>query len=173
MTSLSDCVKIDCRKTLSNKSTVIPKRKTLTMSRTECSAIVMNTSIGSDGERSECGSPDSVSPPQTPSSITDKRYENDSSLIVASSRKLVAQNLSFSIDNILRPDFGHPPKFQCASGSNSRSASIAPNSPNYGSSGSVGSQSSAPQLLWPAWVYCTRYSDRPSSGSKISKLFIC
>ena len=22
----------------------------------------------------------------------------------------------------------------------------------------------SPQLLWPAWVYCTRYSDRPSSG---------
>lgn len=21
-------------------------------------------------------------------------------------------------------------------------------------------------LLWPAWVYCTRYSDRPSSGKK-------
>lgn len=20
--------------------------------------------------------------------------------------------------------------------------------------------------LWPAWVYCTRYSDRPSSGKK-------
>ncbi|NWS33227.1 HME2 protein, partial [Polioptila caerulea] len=21
-------------------------------------------------------------------------------------------------------------------------------------------------MLWPAWVYCTRYSDRPSSGSR-------
>ena len=20
------------------------------------------------------------------------------------------------------------------------------------------------EMLWPAWVYCTRYSDRPSSG---------
>lgn len=25
-------------------------------------------------------------------------------------------------------------------------------------------------MLWPAWVYCTRYSDRPSSGER--KLFI-
>ncbi|XP_030643070.1 homeobox protein engrailed-1a [Chanos chanos] len=25
-------------------------------------------------------------------------------------------------------------------------------------------------LLWPAWVYCTRYSDRPSSGPRIRKL---
>jgi hypothetical protein len=31
--------------------------------------------------------------------------------------------------------------------------------------GSVpGSLPGSPQLLWPAWVYCTRYSDRPSSG---------
>lgn len=33
-----------------------------------------------------------------------------------------------------------------------------------GSSGSTGSNSSNQQMLWPAWVYCTRYSDRPSSG---------
>lgn len=24
-------------------------------------------------------------------------------------------------------------------------------------------------LLWPAWVYCTRYSDRPSSGEPVSR----
>ncbi|XP_055072543.2 homeobox protein engrailed-1a [Misgurnus anguillicaudatus] len=28
----------------------------------------------------------------------------------------------------------------------------------------------AQQLLWPAWVYCTRYSDRPSSGPRTRKL---
>jgi hypothetical protein len=27
-----------------------------------------------------------------------------------------------------------------------------------------GTVTGSPQLLWPAWVYCTRYSDRPSSG---------
>lgn len=26
--------------------------------------------------------------------------------------------------------------------------------------------------LWPAWVYCTRYSDRPSSGKYTDKLFL-
>ncbi|EAU76363.2 AGAP008025-PA, partial [Anopheles gambiae str. PEST] len=30
-------------------------------------------------------------------------------------------------------------------------------------SGSSGSGSGGP-MVWPAWVYCTRYSDRPSSG---------
>ncbi|XP_048390736.1 homeobox protein engrailed-1a [Stegostoma tigrinum] len=29
---------------------------------------------------------------------------------------------------------------------------------------------SAPSLMWPAWVYCTRYSDRPSSGPRTRKL---
>ncbi|CAN9498036.1 unnamed protein product [Ophioblennius macclurei] len=36
-----------------------------------------------------------------------------------------------------------------------------------------GSGSSTPEsqpLLWPAWVYCTRYSDRPSSGPRTRKL---
>lgn len=46
----------------------------------------------------------------------------------------LACDLKFSIDNILKPDFGKK----------------AP--------------AEAPTLLWPAWVYCTRYSDRPSSG---------
>lgn len=32
--------------------------------------------------------------------------------------------------------------------------------------------SSNQPMLWPAWVYCTRYSDRPSSGRCISLLYI-
>ncbi|XP_056587332.1 homeobox protein engrailed-1b [Triplophysa dalaica] len=37
------------------------------------------------------------------------------------------------------------------------------------SSGTPPSKESQP-LLWPAWVYCTRYSDRPSSGPRTRKL---
>ncbi|XP_038645762.1 homeobox protein engrailed-1a [Scyliorhinus canicula] len=29
---------------------------------------------------------------------------------------------------------------------------------------------SSASLMWPAWVYCTRYSDRPSSGPRTRKL---
>lgn len=32
------------------------------------------------------------------------------------------------------------------------------------SSPQTGSAHEAKPMLWPAWVYCTRYSDRPSSG---------
>uniref|UniRef100_A0A182W7C3 Uncharacterized protein n=1 Tax=Anopheles minimus TaxID=112268 RepID=A0A182W7C3_9DIPT len=37
-------------------------------------------------------------------------------------------------------------------------------------SGSSGSGSGGP-MVWPAWVYCTRYSDRPSSGECPTQLY--
>ncbi|KAM9845120.1 homeobox protein engrailed-2b-like [Aulostomus maculatus] len=40
---------------------------------------------------------------------------------------------------------------------------------NRCSSPQASSASSAKQMLWPAWVYCTRYSDRPSSGPRSRK----
>lgn len=36
---------------------------------------------------------------------------------------------------------------------------------------SIGSTSSSPQS-WPAWVYCTRYSDRPSSGKQSAHIWL-
>lgn len=43
-----------------------------------------------------------------------------------------------------------------------------------GSSGGGGSSSSSSggPMVWPAWVYCTRYSDRPSSGELIGRAHI-
>ncbi|XP_041659557.1 homeobox protein engrailed-1-B-like [Cheilinus undulatus] len=32
-----------------------------------------------------------------------------------------------------------------------------------------GEEADKSQMLWPAWVYCTRYSDRPSSGPRSRK----
>nr|XP_046227765.1 homeobox protein engrailed-2a [Scatophagus argus] len=37
------------------------------------------------------------------------------------------------------------------------------------SSQASSNQSLAQPMLWPAWVYCTRYSDRPSSGPRSRK----
>ncbi|XP_030636593.1 homeobox protein engrailed-1b [Chanos chanos] len=51
-------------------------------------------------------------------------------------------------------------------GENATSITVV-NSSNGGSSS--GFKESQP-LLWPAWVYCTRYSDRPSSGPRTRKL---
>ncbi|GFG40015.1 hypothetical protein Cfor_12988, partial [Coptotermes formosanus] len=44
----------------------------------------------------------------------------------------------------------------------SAAAAISPAASATGMSAS-GTLPGSPQLLWPAWVYCTRYSDRPSS----------
>ncbi|XP_035915931.1 homeobox protein invected [Anopheles stephensi] len=56
-----------------------------------------------------------------------------------------------------------------AGGSSSSATNAGGSGANGGSagsssgSGSSGSGSGGP-MVWPAWVYCTRYSDRPSSG---------
>ncbi|XP_036140243.1 homeobox protein invected isoform X2 [Monomorium pharaonis] len=105
-------------------------------------------------------------------------------------------SLKFSIDNILKADFGRritdpislkksrPKKvssrpidltkdfLESSSDTSERSSSETTTtnaSPTGVSAGN--STPSAPagatdpgKMLWPAWVYCTRYSDRPSSG---------
>ncbi|KAL1132629.1 hypothetical protein AAG570_010581 [Ranatra chinensis] len=77
-----------------------------------------------------------------------------------------AAALAFSVDNILRPDFAKcaalPPSTSPPSSATPRrrpddefpdAAKIDPPIPDDPAS-----------QMWPAWVYCTRYSDRPSSG---------
>lgn len=93
--------------------------------------------------------------------------------------------LKFSIDNILKADFGRritdpinirkskPKKIAVAEGDKSldesgkSSGPVDLSKPDDGKSeknSEQSSSSSAQPMLWPAWVYCTRYSDRPSSG---------
>lgn len=107
--------------------------------------------------------------------------------------------LKFSIDNILKADFGRritdpislkksrPKKvssrpidltkdfLEPASESTEKTSSETSSTTNAAtgavSAGNPASNASGPpgtdpgnQLLWPAWVYATRYSDRPSSG---------
>jgi hypothetical protein len=59
-------------------------------------------------------------------------------------------------------------------------AAVSPPAATVTGVSTSGNLPSSSQLLWPAWVYCTRYSDRPSSGklqlclSEIeTKLFAC
>lgn len=78
------------------------------------------------------------------------------------------QSLNFSIDNILRPEFGERKKQ-----TKTRSKRNLEESPvdlskdcidSKQSKTEKGSSKSDGNMMWPAWVYCTRYSDRPSSG---------
>uniref|UniRef100_A0A3P9PFZ2 Homeobox protein engrailed-like n=1 Tax=Poecilia reticulata TaxID=8081 RepID=A0A3P9PFZ2_POERE len=89
---------------------------------------------------------------------------------------------NFFIDNILRPDFGrkkdvsaHRDESSPAS-RESRGSPAAPQTEPVGSTVSDSDSSQASSnpsmsqpMLWPAWVYCTRYSDRPSSGPRSRK----
>ncbi|XP_053981263.1 segmentation polarity homeobox protein engrailed-like [Hylaeus anthracinus] len=107
--------------------------------------------------------------------------------------------LKFSIDNILKADFGRritdpislkksrPKKVssrpidltkdflesssETSEKSSSETSSTTNTSPGSVTTGNSTSNTTGPpssdpgmQLAWPAWVYCTRYSDRPSSG---------
>ena len=76
--------------------------------------------------------------------------------------------LSFSIDSILGPEFGQdrrvpslpstvkdePVDLRRQSDSKDQEDESCPPGMVRGPNGQ----------LWPAWVFCTRYSDRPSSG---------
>ena len=101
-----------------------------------------------------CGSPDS--------SVSSSSSHNSSS----------SSNLSFSIDNILRPDFGSSPSSVSPMSSPIKTViktepvehqmpmdlSHTTNTPN------VSSRSLTNLTNIPAWVFATRYSDRPSGG---------
>ncbi|KAG9465861.1 homeobox protein engrailed-1 isoform X1 [Eleutherodactylus coqui] len=86
---------------------------------------------------------------------------------------------NFFIDNILRPDFGcrkETPGRENVNPLQTRQGNPTPSPDSDSTSESDPNPSlvlvgnSAPPanksdpLVWPAWVYCTRYSDRPSSG---------
>lgn len=100
--------------------------------------------------------------------------------------------LKFSIDNILKADFGCRISESLASARSAVSRKLGQGIGFAGAkestaidltataerkfsgggttpqpaklSTSTGSSSSDGPMVWPAWVYCTRYSDRPSSG---------
>lgn len=86
-------------------------------------------------------------------------------------------SLTFSVDNILRPDFGRcralqrrvrapksvkTPEVEVAK--TSQSAALDKLATPARSTTPASDDKDANGQVWPAWVYCTRYSDRPSSG---------
>lgn len=89
--------------------------------------------------------------------------------------------LTFSVDNILRPDFGRskPQGSQQAcvrrvrttknvikspSSSETDTSPVAKSTCSDKPDPSSDQEKDSNGQVWPAWVYCTRYSDRPSSG---------
>ncbi|GAU97535.1 hypothetical protein RvY_08810-2 [Ramazzottius varieornatus] len=99
--------------------------------------------MDSDSDRSDSLCAEPLSP-----------FKNDQEL--EKERRFIPEMLKFSIENILRPDFGCKIKRE----------RLSPR-PDFSSLHSSDNQSKAASNLgnWPpAWVFCTRYSDRPSAG---------
>ena len=85
------------------------------------------------------------------------------------------------VDDVIQPQFPvvsgssaelPVPSVSSSTSSSSSSSSTDQPSPVNRSSKSSSSSSLVP-LPWPAWVYCTRYSDRPSSGMNMQKCGCC
>ncbi|XP_013781877.1 homeobox protein engrailed-1-B-like [Limulus polyphemus] len=110
-------------------------------------------------------------------------FSNHSQVLIPSAG--TARSLKFSIENILSPDFGKaanerrkspiknsktpkqkvPAVHGATKHKNASGKSAAENNPDKAGT----SPSHKPCSPWPAWVFCTRYSDRPSSGPRLRK----
>ncbi|XP_071526773.1 homeobox protein engrailed-1a-like isoform X2 [Panulirus ornatus] len=96
------------------------------------------------------------------------------------------RSLKFSIDNILKPDFGRrlgdPVETTDQPVDLSRVTNKDPKKPFGDPTRGLGEVGQPPNsfllkdregsggTLWPAWVYCTRYSDRPSAGPRTRRI---
>ena len=95
-------------------------------------------------------SPDSTSSRSSSSSLVSRRPQKSSS----------SRSKSFLISDILKPTFGHPLEKYSISKCN------IPLSPTTTNDSSSSSNKTCTANTLPAWVFCTRYSDRPSAGRK-------
>ena len=104
-------------------------------------------------------------------SSPDSTYSRSSSVSSSSSptspillnKKQTTKMKSFLISDILKPNFGnHTEK------SNIPLSSSSPTTTNDSSSSSSNNNQNGKSMqgIFPAWVYCTRYSDRPSAGKR-------
>ncbi|CRL00008.1 CLUMA_CG013298, isoform A [Clunio marinus] len=144
---------------------------------------------------------------QSPSSFQHlkQQHHHQNMIFHTQQNQLHERNLKFSIDNILKADFGRRitepllrssksrkalrdgkqdkemfKKFNAPAASkdsfgrspddnhriseNSHSSHSPSMTEQSKSESNKGSNSSSSGTVWPAWVFCTRYSDRPSSG---------
>jgi homeobox protein engrailed len=93
----------------------------------------------------------------SPDSTCSRSSSSSSSLFIKNKKQSTTTIKSFLISDILKPNFGHQNE-KC-------NIPLSPTTTNDSISSSH--KNFNPALL-PAWVYCTRYSDRPSAG----KIFI-
>lgn len=121
-------------------------------------------------------SPRSLSSPGSPDSanLSPKHfYFRQNGTKTANNNEANGGSLKFSIDNILKADFGRritdPINIRKTKPLKRPVEAVEETSKNHPVDLSKGeaekkTEGGSQPMLWPAWVYCTRYSDRPSSG---------
>ena len=91
-------------------------------------------------------------------SSPDSTCSTSSSSSFASNHQPCTSRKSFLISDILKPTFGNPQEKYSVSKCN---IPLSPSTTNDSTSSSMVNTKAG---LLPAWVFCTRYSDRPSAG---------
>ncbi|KAJ8976085.1 hypothetical protein NQ317_017883 [Molorchus minor] len=124
-------------------------------------------------------SPRSVSSPESTDSVNrsprhqDNYYFNQNTHRDTSNNEANSGSLKFSIDNILKADFGRritdpinirKSKAKRVIPERSEETAKASGPVDLSKNEEKEKKDDKQPILWPAWVYCTRYSDRPSSG---------
>lgn len=122
-------------------------------------------------------SPESLNRSPKPQESQNFYHQQNGTKANTNNNDATSGNLKFSIDNILKADFGRritdpinirksKPKKNTAETTRSleelKTGPVDLSKPEEKSSKTE--TSGKQPMLWPAWVYCTRYSDRPSSG---------
>ncbi|CAF2626865.1 unnamed protein product [Rotaria sp. Silwood2] len=112
-------------------------------------------------------------------SSPDSTYSRSSSISSSSSspyprtllnEKQTSKMKSFLISDILKPSFGNHNQHDNIEKSNIPLSSSSPTTTNDSSSSSNNNhKKKLVSGIFPAWVYCTRYSDRPSAGPRARK----
>ncbi|XP_022200540.2 homeobox protein engrailed-1a-like [Nilaparvata lugens] len=151
-----------------------------------CSSVSVNSCHGNNSVNN-CSYCQTPTPPRSPSPTNRQPQPSPQQ---AQPQQEAPTSLSFSVDNILRPEFGRRDKSprpspatpkRCSSAASAGSSdcgSLPARTPAKPSSLHGGDKSDTSddtskdtgEQQWPAWVYCTRYSDRPSSGPRSRRI---
>ncbi|CAF0957300.1 unnamed protein product [Adineta steineri] len=102
------------------------------------------------------------SPDSTYSRSSSRSSQSSTSSVLLNKTPISSKSKSFLISDILKPNFGN----HNIEKSNIPLSSSSPTTTNDSSSSSNANRGEAG---FPAWVYCTRYSDRPSAGPRARK----
>jgi homeobox protein engrailed len=124
--------------------------------------------MGANDHQLFLSSPDSIY--SRSSSISSSPSSSSPSSPTLLNKTQTSKMKSFLISDILKPNFGIHNQHDNIEKSSIPLSSSSPTTTNDSSSSSNNNQNTNLMPgMFPAWVYCTRYSDRPSAGKNTQR----